>query len=605
MGSRLIALFSGEEPGREPSRKLPARLKQILNIGVNSFTSALLISLIFHILLLWLSAMTSFSLLGSSAFNFPTGPLPSPVSAENFRAFESALYELLQDEKNQEKVASVLDNLKGAGIPEMPGDFIFLDQNRSEKERIEFFKRLIEETIIQPEKNLERASETMTSYKMIDSFPPTLNLSSGEKIFLEKSAMEDRKVEVYTLNRQAGQLLEDMRKAGVLKEKPAVISKKTLMLRIGQEAVEIPAEYFYRSSPYEKIIAKGIKLFSIVKGFPDIKALEEEGGVFTSEVTGREEKEIIEPSEGINFKVIYYGELNLEEKTSEEKPISAGKKFLLPRRNWPELLDALMAYPEEEQFRRFETEYLQQYDPNDPDLAEFIREFVNSNINGVIFIDDPFVAAFDSLEELFYKKPVFERLLFYIKKVPDSFLVSEFLFCLASSLDFERRVIDYLNKAYPLARECLVRNYGLDYAFNSLAKALTIKTVYEDLRKYLAAAGFSSIDEVLDKYNQEELKIYRYLARKGGEVSDRALFALGSLFWKQGDKSEAVKTWKKISLAYKTQPFPVIRGKLYDPRFSIAEEGINVCLDREARHFTYYLNQRAIKFHKWSRRGTG
>ena len=604
MGSRLIVLFPVEDSEAKPSRKLPVCFKKILNLRVNSFTSAFFLSLMLHILLVGLSVLASFSFFSSSAFNFPAEPLASALSAENFRAFESAMYELLQDEKNREKVASLLDNLRGAGIPEMPDNFIFLNEKLSGNEKIELFKRLIEETIFQPEKNLEKVSEDMTSYEKIDSFPATLKLNSGKKIFLEKSAMEDRKVEVYTLNRQAGQLLEDMRKAGVLKEKPAVINKKTIMLRMGQEAVEIPADYFYRSSPYEKIIAKGIKLFSIVKGFPDIKALEEEGGVFTAEVTGREGKEIIEPSESRNFKVIYYGELNLEEKTSEEKPISAGKKFLLPRGNWPELLDALMAYPEEEQFRRLETEYLQQYDPNDPALAEFIREFINSNINGVIFIDDPFVAAFDSLEELFYKKPVFERMLFYIKKVPDSFLAFEFLFCLASSLDFERRVIDYLSKAYPLVTGYLFRNRGPDYAFNSLAKSLTIKTVYEELRKYVAAAGFSSIDEVLDKYQQEELKIYRYLAQKGGEVSDRSLFALGSFFWKHGDKNEAVKSWKKVSPAYKKQPFPVIRGLLYNPQFSIAERGVDECLEREARLYTSYLYQRAMKFHKWSRRKT-
>jgi len=525
MGGRLIALFPAEDSGAKPSRKLPGYLKKILNLRMTPFTSAFFLSLLLHILLIGLSVLTSFSFFSSSAFNFPAEPPASSLSAENFRAFESALYELLRDEKNREKAAGLLGNLRGAGIPELPDNFIFLDQNLSRKETIELFKRLIEETIFQPGK-IEKVSEDITFYEMSDDSPAILKLNSGKKIFLEKSATGDQKVEVYSLNSQVGELLEEMRKNGVLKEKPAGMSKKTLTLRIGQETVEIPAEYFYRASPYEIIIAKGVKLFSIVKGFPDVKALEEKGGDFSGEASEEGKKEITEPSEGRNFKVIFYGELDLKGKTSEEKLISADKKFLLPRRNWPELLDALMAYPEEEQFRRFETEYLQQYDPNDPALAEFVREFINSNINGVIFIDDPFVAAFDSIEELFYKKPIFERLLFYIKKAPDSLLASEFLFCLASALDFERRVIEYLNDAYPPAKTYLLQNYGPDYAFNSLAKALTVKTVYEELKKYVAAAGFRSIDEVLAKYRQEELKITDIWPKKEGRSATEL-----SLLW--------------------------------------------------------------------------
>jgi len=166
-------------------------------------------------------------------------------------------------------------------------------------------------------------------------------------------------------------------------------------------------------------------------------------------------------------------------------------------------------------------------------------------------------------------------------------------------------VIAHLNRAYPQARELLQKDQGLVYAFNARAKALTIKTVYEDLRRHLAAMGFSSIDQVLDRYDQEELKIYQYLAGKDGLIRDRALLAMGLYFWNKGNRDEAARLWLKISPAYKTPPLPLIRGKLYDRWSMSLWERIDEILARESLRITHLLNQRAVKFHKWSRRTAG
>lgn len=56
--------------------------------------------------------------------------------------------------------------------------------------------------------------------------------------------------------------------------------------------------------------------------------------------------------------------------------------------------------------------------------------------------------------------------------------------------------------------------------FNSQAKALTIKTVYDELKRYLAAAGFSLADEALYRYTREIIRIYRYLIENGGDTGD-------------------------------------------------------------------------------------
>jgi len=189
-----------------------------------------------------------------------------------------------------------------------------------------------------------------------------------------------------------------------------------LLLPVGEKGVEVPTDYYYRSCPYEKIMARGAKLFSLVKGFPEGITLGGETEAAARKSPAGAENKITNPAASGTFLVIYYGELDLEKKPSEEGLIPGSQKFPVPRKDWPELLDTLMSYPEDEQFRRLEEEYLQTCDPNDQNLAEFFREFINLNLNGAFFIDEPFIAAFDSLEELFYKKRVFERLLFHIRK---------------------------------------------------------------------------------------------------------------------------------------------------------------------------------------------
>lgn len=395
-----------------------------------------------------------------------------------------------------------------------------------------------------------------------------------------------------------------MKESGELIERPAKISRETLLLPVGEKGVEVSAEYFYRSCPHEKIIARGASLFSIVKGFPNLKLKRKEASVPSRKSPAGVDKDWPKSTEG-TFLVIYYGELNLENRPSEKELIPGTQKSPVPKKEWPELLDGLMRYPEDEQFRRLEQEYLQTCDPGDPTLTEFIQEFINLNLNGAFFIDEAFLAAFDSLEELFYKKPVFECLLFHIRKAPDSLLAAEFLFCLASSLNFEKRVIAYLSRAYLQAKDLQKNEQGLVYTFNSRAKALAIKTVYEELLKLFAARGFRSIDEVLDRYDKEELKIYQYLAEKDGRVRDRALLAMGLHFWNQGNEDEAAKLWLKISPAYNTPPFPMIRDSLYDRRSMFSRTNIDHLLTRESLRITHILNQRAVKFHKWSRRTAG
>ncbi|NPV83543.1 MAG: hypothetical protein HPY46_08190 [Candidatus Aminicenantes bacterium] len=601
MASRIISLFPDHEAGQEFQVKGPRVLGRLIERLVSSFGGNIIISVVSHTLLISLFLSLNFFEPGFKGLSFGNSADPSRIK-ENLVAFNLALNDLGRDEKYQEILSGVLSKIEQTEVTNITDDFIWVDTKLSQKERVEFFKQLIKRTLLDQTEYQTTWYANQTTGEISSRTPDTIKLNSGKKIFLKPSMVEESKYEVFILDKEVSRALDRMKGAGLIKEKPASMDRGTVQLSLNGAKVEIPAEYYYRSSPYELIMARGAKLFSIVRGFSHPRPFgDTQNSTWASKKIDREDK----PTELVErgyFKVFYYGEIDPVENRPEENIRPLTKRFTLPREKWQELLDGLMAYDEEEQFRRLEKEFLQDCDPNDAHLAEFVKEFINLNLNGAILLHQPFQAAFDSLEELYYKSPIFERLLFYVNKSPESLVATEFLFCLASALDFERRTIDYLHQSYLEASVCLERKINVDYVFNSKAKALTIKTVFDELTKILSASNFSSVEDALNRYTKEIIKIYDYLVEKGGETADRARYALGCLLWERGQKKEAVSVWQKISPVFKVQPFPRIRGILYGPKFSLVEESVSKVLDFEARRYTYLLNERAVRFHKWSRR---
>lgn len=601
MASRIISLFPEHEAGQEIQVKGSRVLGRLIERLVGSFGGNIIISVLSHTLLI--SLFMSINFLEPSFKGLSSGNSADQSRIkENLVALNLALKDLGRDEKYQEMLSEVLGKIKQTEVTNITGDFIWIDPKMSQKEKIEFFKQLIKSTVLDKTEYQTTRYENQTIDKISSKAPDTIKLNSGEKIFLKPSIMEENKYEVFVLGKDVSRVLDRMKGAGLIKEKPVFLEKDTVQLSINRAKVEIPAEYYYRSSPYELIMAVGARSFSVVRGFPHLNLFGNTRVSTRALEKIENEDEQSKLAESGSFKIIYYGEIEPAGNSPEEKIKTSAKKFNLPREKWQDLLDGLMAYDEAEQFRRLEKEFLRNYDPNDPRLAEFVKEFINLNLNGAILLHQPFQAAFDSLEELYYKSPIFERLLLYINKAPDSHLATEFLFCLASALDFERRTIDYLHQAYLEASVCLERKINVDNVFNSQAKALTIKTVFDELAKFLSASDFSSVEDALNRYTEEIINIYNYLVEKGGETADRARYALGCLLWEIGQKKEAVSVWQKISPGFKVQPFPRIRGILYGPKFSLVDESVSKILDFEARRYTYLLNERAISFHKWSRR---
>ncbi|MDM7918914.1 MAG: hypothetical protein QUS12_07085 [Methanosarcina sp.] len=165
---------------------------------------------------------------------------------ENLVALNLALKDLGRDEKYQEMLSEVLGKIKQTEVTNITDDFIWIDPKLSQKEKIEFFKQLIKSTVLDQTEYQTTRYENQTTDKISSKAPDTIKLNSGEKIFLKPSIMEENKYEVFVLGKDVPRVLDRMKVAGLIKEKPAFLEKDTVQLSINRAKVEIPAEYYYR-----------------------------------------------------------------------------------------------------------------------------------------------------------------------------------------------------------------------------------------------------------------------------------------------------------------------------------------------------------------------
>lgn len=189
-----------------------------------------------------------------------------------------------------------------------------------------------------------------------------------------------------------------------------------------------------------------------------------------------------------------------------------------------------------------------------------------------------------------------------IESHPPSPIRDELLFCLASSLDMERRVIKNLATVYPQAKDIYLKKASLDYVFNSLPKAFVLKQVYEDLKENLSRKGFSSLDEALEKYEEGELKIYEDLTGKGGQTRARALYAIGLALWEKGEKEKALETWRKIERSYASLSIKNLLDIINQTPPAKLDEEIEAEISYQSNRNSKYLYRRLIQFNKWARR---
>lgn len=561
-----------------------------LRIDFHGFSRAILLSLVLHFTLILFFSLTP-------VIRFPLLPPPPPderSAGNDLVLFSTALEELSREKGWQEKLSRALTEIKDDNLADLPERFQLLDKNMPAREKIEVYRKLLEAYF---SGSFSGEPGTLSEPGGLSSFLSEKNLrvKTGDRLFFQPSALRDGQVELYLLEAETGRELEAFQKADSLRSAPALIGPgQRVKLKFSGHYAEVPAEYYYRRPPFAEILARGACLFSVIKGFEELP--EEK----TLSTVSRPQPPRLFPQG--DFLVIYYGEAEIPEAGSKNIPKDDGPVFDLKPEEWNKLLDALMRDPEEMQFARFERDYLQKYSWNDTALAASTREFINSNLNGVFLVEDEFTTAFDSLEEFFYKKPIFERMAALVAGKPVSPVRDELLFCLASSLDLERRVINHLERAYPEAREIYLKKFPLSHVHYSMSKAYVLKKMYEELLAELKRLRFASLDEVEKTYLENELAMYRALSERGGQTRARALYAIGLTRWEEGKADLAIRTWQHIDErscpAHIIGLLKIIREAPSATIYTYIDNELNY---QTARN-TKYLYRRQLQFHKWARR---
>ena len=363
----------------------------------------------------------------------------------------------------------------------------------------------------------------------------------------------------------------------------------------------VPAQYFFRESPYEQILAQGAHLFHIAEGFPSItkKPHTEIHFVDTkSDSLFKDQKEKA-------FKVVLLSGMSRSKAVLYKSP-EAKKDLIITdsfEEHFNDFLDKFLALPEEEQFLYFKKKYLEEYDLDSEELAYLTRKFIHSNLNNIIVPVSDISSAFDYIEELYFNKPLEYRFLKFLKENPDTAVSAEFLLTLASHFDFERSAIEYMYQAYNEAKKYLSQKYKISEVFNKNVKCYIIKKTYEKLHEIMEERGYSTLDKISARYVEEQIDLYENVINMGGRPRNQGLYDLGSLYWGVGLRELAIATWAQIDDSYESEALKSIKDELtwYDD-VQKAYPRIDRILNWAANRGIKERLKRLIQLGKWKSR---
>ena len=368
---------------------------------------------------------------------------------------------------------------------------------------------------------------------------------------------------------------------------------------------DIPSDYFFRDCPYEEMLAVGAGMFYFAAGFPDIRP----PGIDPRKETP--EGRTSDSRGGGPFRVILVDAATWSPKTGPDSPLKTLEPLAISAEERMAVLDDLMALPEEKQFARFVTEYLDRFDPDQEDLAHLAREFMTWNQSAVFIVTSRFSAAFDFVEKLYFNKRVQGYLEAYARKNRTTRTGREILSVLAGLLDFEKRTLGYLFDAYETAVAVLDGKDQRKEVLNPRAKALVIVKTLDAVMEAMVRSGIRSQDELLDLYLSWEIELLRSLADSGGETRDDALFSLGCLHWSNRRFESAVEAWNAVPDSYGRGSFGDMRELIRDFESRTHPEkrdyarigpGIDEMIARSFGSSSRKHLERMVRFKKWSRR---
>ncbi|MGC8891243.1 MAG: hypothetical protein ACP5P6_01400 [Candidatus Saccharicenans sp.] len=255
---KLVALFP--ESSLESKRRLGSKIWNTFSFikqTFNSFTGSLLISAVSHFLLIFLLSVTAIVY-----YPFP----PEKRSSAELNLFSQALEELTREKGLEDKLAEAISNLKEEPLPALADRLLVLDDSMTEAEKLEVYKKLLSAYFAE-DTRISLSEEGGSGNQQPVNQEETFEIRPGEKIYLLPSATDEGKFELYKLDSSSYLQLKNLRLSGGLKPSPKVGPGQTVKIKTESEFAEVPAEYYYRSSPYEEIMARGSLNFSIVRGF--------------------------------------------------------------------------------------------------------------------------------------------------------------------------------------------------------------------------------------------------------------------------------------------------------------------------------------------------
>ena len=556
-----------------------------------SFSTAVWFSVFFHVLLLGYISLSQAS---------------SPDSRRKRPGRDSAVLNQALVEMQDEIVSSGgLDSL----IPETLQDDIDelmrgMDLGRalSDKEKLELFKRLIEALLTLKQEKTFAAPDSEISLSDILSFLEKeggWELDSGKKVFPD-SGQGDWNSLFHSLTKERRDTLNFLRRYEGSEKDGTKIARGQVMVETESGIKYIPIEYYFRESPFEEILAQGTSLFYIMRGFPVVSVEDEK----IEPVEQEEKQPAIHQEKG--FSVIYLTGFTPTVQGFQEPNKTERNPFVFTgdkERQIQQILDGLMFFPEEDQFGYFSEKYLETFDPDSEDLAELTQEFIYNNLCNVIIVIDSISGAFDFIEELYFSKPLDFLFLDHWRKYPESNTGFEFLFSLASHYDFERRALEYMIGAYRDSKRLLNRMYSKSNVYNKQAKAYVIREIYEDLFFQLREMGYDNLEQAIERYRDEQVGIYEIVIDRGGELRNRALFALGRLYWDEGKYDLALEKWDSIGSGYASKSYQdvrIIKNTTKDRNELIRK--IDGLFEWEIYKGSSQLLDRLLRYHKWKKR---
>lgn len=377
-----------------------------------------------------------------------------------------------------------------------------------------------------------------------------------------------------------------------------------VLAHTGQGPKEVPAEYYFRSSPLRKMAAVGAGLFTAFGEFADRgdpghdDALGAKDRTSDGTRTRYPQRTSRIPGTGIVY-------VSARRAATGPPPVKRAV-LILEKSDISAVLDRLMALDVDEQLVTFKKDYLDPYDWDSPCLALLTREFIFNNLNGVFFVLDDLAGAFDQAEELFYKRPVYDFFMRTADGFPGTRTGAEIRFYLAAALDYELRSIQRILAIREEVDAVLKGDLAAPAMFQGKAKALILGQIQQNLFQQLAERRMSP-GALADWYLRREQGILSRLAEQSGETRNRALVKWGELLWREEDYDGAVAKWRMVEI--NIQGYSRSFGQIMEiiDRYGIprqARQAIDEKLQAEETNGRMDRLNRHLRFHTWKRRSS-